>query len=148
LDRRQDNRDSRAAYYSFALFIYGFLVLIASITVFNIINSMNNSISGRIKRYGVMRAIGMTGMQLHRMVIAEAATYTICGCLAGLLISLPLHRLVFQMMISSRWGLVWQIPFRALAIIITITAVSTVLSVIPPIKRLNKMSVVDAVSAQ
>lgn len=148
LDRRKSNSDSKAAYYSFALFIYGFLVIIASITVFNIINSMNNSVSSRIKRYGVMRAIGMTGEQLQRMVIVEAATYAICGCLAGILVSMPMHRLIFQMMVTSRWGLDWQIPFTALAVIIAITTLSTVLSVIRPMKTLNKMSVVDIIGAQ
>ena len=147
-DRREVNTGAKAAYYSFALFIYGFLVIIASITVFNIINSMNNSISNRINRYGVMKAIGMTGKQLHHMVIVEAATYAICGCLAGLMIGLPIHKLIFQMMITSKWGINWQVPVGMLAIIIGITIVSTVLSVIRPVKTLNKMSVTDIVNAQ
>ncbi|WMJ89669.1 ABC transporter permease [Anaerocolumna sp. MB42-C2] len=147
-DRREVNTGAKAAYYSFALFIYGFLVIIASITVFNIINSMSNSVSNRKNRYGVMKAIGMTGGQLHHMVIVEAATYAICGCLAGLIISLPIHRLIFQMLITSKWGLNWQVPFGTLAIIIGITILSTVLSVIRPVKTLNKMSVTDIVNAQ
>lgn len=147
-DQREVNTGAKAAYYSFALFIYGFLVIIASITVFNIINSMNNSVSNRKNRYGVMKAIGMTGKQLHHMVIVEAATYTICGCLAGLIISLPIHRLIFQMMITSQWGINWQVPLGTLVIIIGITILSTVLSVIRPVKTLNKMSVTDIVNAQ
>lgn len=147
-DRREANSGAKAAYYSFALFIYGFLVIIASITVFNIINSVNNSVSNRKNRYGVMKAIGMTGKQLHHMVIVEAATYAICGCLAGLIIGLPIHKLIFQMMITSKWGLNWQVPFGTLAIIIGITILSTVLSVIHPVKTLNKMSVTDIVNAQ
>jgi putative ABC transport system permease protein len=147
-DRREVNTGAKAAYYSFALFIYGFLVIIASITVFNIINSMNNSVSNRKNRYGVMRAIGMTGKQLQHMVIVEAATYAICGCMAGLIISLPIHRMIFQMLITSKWGLNWQVPFGMLAIIIGITILSTVLSVIRPVKTLNKMSITDIVNSQ
>ncbi len=147
-DQREVNTGAKAAYYSFALFIYGFLVIIASITVFNIINSMNNSVSNRKNRYGVMKAIGMTGKQLHHMVIVEAATYTICGCLAGLIISLPIHRQIFHMMITSQWGINWQVPFGTLLTIIGITVLSTVLSVIRPVKTLNKMSVTDIVNAQ
>lgn len=147
-DQREINAGAKAAYYSFALFIYGFLAIIASITVFNIINSMNNSVSNRKNRYGVMRAIGMTGKQLHHMVIVEAATYTICGCLAGLVISLPIHKLIFQMIITSQWGVNWQVPLKTLAIIIGITILSTFLSVIRPVIILNKMSVTDVVNAQ
>ena len=146
-DQREVNTGAKAAYYSFALFIYGFLVIIASITVFNIINRMNNSVSNRKNRYGVMKAIGMTGKQLHHMVIVEAATYTICGCLAGLIISLPIHRQIFQMMVTSQWGIKWHVPFGMLAIIIGITILSTVLSIIHPVKTLNKMSLTDIINA-
>ncbi|MDK2809038.1 MAG: putative transport system permease protein [Clostridiales bacterium] len=109
---------------------------------------MNNSISNRKNRYGVMKAIGMTGKQLHHMVIVEAATYAICGCLAGIITGLPIHRLIFQMMITSQRGLSWQVPFGTLTIIIGITILSTVLSVIRPVQTLNKMSVTDIVNAQ
>lgn len=67
---------------------------------------------------------------------------------AGLIIGLPVHRLIFQMMITSKWGLNWQVPFGMLAIIIGITILSAVLSVIRPVKILNKMNVTDIVNAQ
>lgn len=42
-----------------------------------------------------MRAIGMSGKQLHRMVIAEASTYTVCGCLRGLFFRPALAQIYF-----------------------------------------------------
>ncbi|MHB8126831.1 MAG: ABC transporter permease [Desulfitobacteriaceae bacterium] len=147
-DRRQSNEEARAAFYSFAIFIYGFLVILASITVFNIINSMNTSVSGRMNQYGVMRAIGMSGKQLHRMVIAEASTYTVCGCLAGCFLGLPLHRFIFHAMITSRWGLPWQPPFAALVVIVGIAVLATFLSVKGPVKKINQLDIVNVVNAQ
>lgn len=147
-DRRQSNEEAKAAFYSFAIFIYGFLVIIASITVFNIVNSMNTSVSSRMNQYGVMRAVGMSGKQLHHMVIAEAGTYTVCGCLTGCVLGLPLHRFIFRSMITSRWGLQWQPPIAALAIIIGIAVLATILSVIGPVKKINKMDIVNVVNAQ
>ncbi len=41
---------------SFALFLYGFLALIALITIFNIINCAAMSVSARMKQYGALRA--------------------------------------------------------------------------------------------
>ena len=55
--------------------LYGFLIIIALITVFNIFNSMNASVAARTRQYGVMRSIGMGTGQLYRMIAAEAATY-------------------------------------------------------------------------
>ena len=146
-DRRQSNDEARTAFYSFAIFVYGFLFIIASITVFNIINSINMSVTGRMNQYGVMRAVGMAGKQLHRMVIAEAAAYSICGCIAGCVLGLPLHRVIFQGMITSRWGLPWEVPYAALAAIAAITVLTALLSVIGPVKKINKMDIVNVVNS-
>lgn len=147
-DRRQSNAEGRAAFYSFAIFIYGFLVIIASITVFNIINSINASVAGRINQYGVMRAVGMSGPQLHRMVMTEAGTYAICGSLTGCVMGLPLHRFIFYAMITSHWGLQWQPPYAALTVIISIAVLATLLSVIEPVRKINKMDIVKVVNSQ
>ena len=95
-DRRSSNDEARGAYYSFALFVYGFLILIALITVFNIINSIAMSVSARIRQYGSMRAIGMSNRQLVRMIAAEAATYAICGSITGCVLGLPTHKFLYE----------------------------------------------------
>ena len=99
-DRRQSNQQSVGAYYSFALFIYGFLVVIALITVFNVVNSINMSVSARIRQYGAMRAIGMSNRQLIKMVTAEAAAYSIAGSIVGCMIGLCINRYLFVQMVS------------------------------------------------
>ena len=77
------NSSVRGTYYCFCLFIYGFLVLIALITVFNIINSITMSVAARTRQYGVFRAIGLSTRQLKKMIIAEACVYTITGSIIG-----------------------------------------------------------------
>lgn len=59
-DERMGNSNTRGAYYCFGLFIYGFLVLIALITLFNIINSIAMSVAAKMKQYGAFRAIGLS----------------------------------------------------------------------------------------
>ena len=51
------------------------LVLIALITIFNVMNSIAMSVAARMKQYGAFRAIGLTNRQLTRMIVAEAAAY-------------------------------------------------------------------------
>ena len=63
-DERMGNSSTMGTYYCFWLFIYGFLVLIAMITIFNIINSISMSVSARLKQYGAFRAIGVSMGQL------------------------------------------------------------------------------------
>ena len=50
-------------------------------------------------------------------------------------------------MITSRWGDEWQIPGTALAVILAVMALSAVLAVWGPARRIRNMSVVDTISA-
>ena len=147
-DRRQSNQQAIGAYYSYALFIYGFLVIIALITVFNVINSVSMSVSARMKQYGAMRAIGMSTRQLIRMVTAEAAVYSLAGSVVGCLIGLPMHRYLFEHMVTGRWGDPWNIPFANLILIVSLVILTAIIAVRGPSRRIHKMSIVDTISAQ
>lgn len=147
-DRRADNREAIGAFYSMALFIYGFLVVIALITTFNIINSVSMSVSARIKQYGAMRAIGMSNQQLVKMVKSETIMYSAVGSIVGCIVGLPLHKLLFEEMITSYWGDPWQIPLGALGMIVAIVIISSIFAVHGPAKRIYNMSIVDTINAQ
>lgn len=65
-DERMGNESTRGIYYCMWLFIYGFLAVIAFITVFNIINNISLSVTARVKQYGAFRAIGLSMKQLTK----------------------------------------------------------------------------------
>jgi putative ABC transport system permease protein len=147
-DKQQDNRDIRTAYNAMMVFVYGFLIVIALVALINIINTVNASVSSRMNNYGVMRAVGMSGRQLKRMVTAEAASYAITGSIVGCLIGQLLHKLLFRLIIESIWGEAWQPSFAVLAVTVIIAILTTFTAVISPTKKLQKMSIVNVVNAQ
>jgi putative ABC transport system permease protein len=89
----------------------------------------------------------MSDRQLVKMVTAEAATYALAGSIAGCVIGLPLHKLLFASMITSRWGDPWFIPFDSIGIIVSIVIATAILAVRGPAKRIRKMSIVDTIGA-
>lgn len=147
-DRRASNSEVRAAYYSFALFVYGFLAIVALIAAFNIINSVGMSVSARLRQYGAMRAIGTSVRQLKSMVAAEVAAYLICGLLTGVAFGLPLHYVLYREMITNRWGDPWRLPAVEFCVIAAVMIVSAVISMVGPVRRINQMSIVETISAQ
>ena len=147
-DERMGNSSTMGTYYCFWLFVYGFLVLIALITVFNIINSIALSVSSRSKQYGSFRAIGLSTGQLRKMIVAEAFTYTIIGGIVGTILGLLSNKVLFEMLISYKWGDTWTIPLKELGIILLIVVLSAIVAVYGPIKRIHNMSIVDTISAQ
>lgn len=147
LDLQQRNNEIRTGYFAMAVFVYGFLMVIAFVALINIINTVNASVSSRISNYGVMRAVGMSGRQLKKVIIAEAAAYAITGSILGVVLGLMLHRFFFGILITSNWGQLWQPPVEVLLLTVLASLLTTVIAVIAPAKKLVKMSIMNVVNA-
>lgn len=145
-DRREDDSVNYSSYWVIRLAAYGFLVIIALITVLNIMNSISMSVFARIKQYGAMRAVGMGNGQVTRMIAAEAATYAVCGTALGMIFGLLVHYQFYKRMILAHFGGSWTIPVGSLAIILLLVLVSCVLAVYAPAKRMRDMAITDTIN--
>lgn len=145
IDRR-DEAD-RSTFWAFSLFIYGFLVIIALITVLNIINSIAMSVSARTRQYGAMRAVGMDSRQLTRMIAVEAVTYAACGSIVGIMIGLPLHKLLYDRLITAHFPYYsWEFPSLALMIIILFIVCASMCAFITPARRICRLPITETIN--
>ena len=103
-------------------------------------------LAARMKQYGVLRAVGLSGKQLARMITAEATTYAVTGSVFGTVIGLALNYLLFSKLVSFNWGNAWSFPFGELLIILAVIAVSVILAVHKPIKRIREVPIVESIS--
>lgn len=147
-DSRLNNAEVKGAMYSFQLFVFGFLGVIALICAFHITNSIAMSVSARLRQYGAMRAVGMDSGQCLKMVAAEAVAYGVWGVLAGCAAGLPLNQFCFDKLITFRWGTEWYFPVVPLCVIVAVVLGSLVFAVYGPAKRIREMPVVDIISGR
>jgi len=145
-DQRQLNQESNGTFWMTRLLVYGFLFIVAMITVFYIINSISMNVSAKMKQYGAMRAIGMSVNQLTKMIAVEAVTYVVCGCMAGCIVGLPLHYLIIQKLVTNHTGVSWSIPVTAMIVIFLVVFGSAGLAVYAPAKRIKKMEIIDTIN--
>lgn len=148
LDLQQHNNEVRTGYHAMAVFVYGFLIIIAFVALINIINTVGASVSNRMNNYGVMRAVGMSGRQLKKIIVAESSAYAIIGCFAGSVFGVGFHYIFYNLLITSNWGQLWKPPLIVLTITIFCTLLTTFLSVYFPAKKIENMSIVSVVNAQ
>ena len=146
-DRREINTETNSTYLAFSVLVYGFLVMVAMITVFHIINSISMNVIARRRQYGMMRAIGMDSDQLRQMITAESLGYGISGCLVGCAAGLPLHAWFYRTVISNYWGIAWQIPWKQLLIIVSVVLCSAFVAARGPVRRIMSMPVTEAVGS-
>lgn len=143
-----DNRenDTHGTYTAFLVCVYSFLVVIALVTILNVVNSISMSVSARVRQYGAMRAVGMSQKQLARMVTAEALTYASLGCAAGLAIGLAFSKWLYGFLVTSHYPYAqWHLPTVQLMIIAGFFALSVAAGIRKPIRRLKQMSITETI---
>ena len=145
-DLRESNRQDRGTYYAARIVLYGFLAIIGSISLLNIINSISMSVSARMKQYGILRAIGMDDAQLKRMVSAEAGTYAVSGLVVGIALGLVLNRMLYTRLITHYFGAAWQVPWGCLAVIVIVVLAAVVLAVYNPVRRILMQPITATIS--
>lgn len=140
------NKGNNAEFWAFRLVVYAFLAIIVLMAALNIINSTSMSVSARTKQYGAMRAVGMDGRQLTKMIVAEVFTYAIFGCIIGCVLGLLLNKMIFEAFITPYFGEIWHIPVAEIIIILLIIFASSVAAIHAPAKRMRNMAITTTIS--
>lgn len=135
----------QSTYWAFHLVVYAFLIVIAGITILNIINSISMSVSARMKQYGILRAIGMDDAQLKRMI---CRSWHLCGVglVVGIALGLVLNRKLYILLITHYFGAAWQVPWGCLAVIVVVVLAAVVLAVYNPVRRILMQPITATIS--
>lgn len=145
----QDKREQRTGgtYLAFVFCVYGFLGIIMLVTILNIVNSISMSVSTRIRQYGAMRSVGMSGHQIVKMIAAEATTYAVCGCVVGSAVGLLANQIFYKKLITDHFPYsVWCLPMTSLLVIVVFAIVAAGISVYGPAKRIKNISVTETIN--
>ena len=145
-DMRERNRQDAATYPATRFVACSFLAIIAMITFFHIVNSISMSASARMKQYGAMRAVGMDGGQLTRMILAEALTYSVSGLIVGYTAGILVSRFLYIRLITRYFGNNWELPVNIIIISAAFDLFSAAAAVYIPARRIRKTSVTETIS--
>ena len=145
-DLRQSNQEDAATYLAAQIVLYSFLAIIAIITLFHIINSISMSVTARIRQYGAMRAVGMDGSQLARMITAEALTYAVSGLVVGCAGGLLLSRYLYVRLITAYFGTTWSLPIPLLCMVVVFDLGAAFLAAYAPSKRIRHLAITDTIN--
>ena len=102
-----------------------FAVILAFIAMANVFNTVTNSLILRRREFAVMKSVGLSNRQFRAMVAEECAAWCIRGLVPGVLLSLFVSFLLWQVISGSMTGLAFTLPWSyvALAAAMTVAAV-------------------------
>ncbi|MPL97783.1 hypothetical protein SDC9_43978 [bioreactor metagenome] len=129
-----------------AVFVYGFVAVIAFISILNIINTMQTSVSSKTRYLGVMRAVGMSGRQLGRMIAAESAAYCVVGAASGCVLGMLLQKALIKYFLTSA-KVVWHFPLTEVVLVFVVCILVAGISILRPLKKVRGMAISEAIGS-
>ncbi len=123
----------------------GFLGLAILIAFIGIVNTMALSIFERTRELGLLRAVGMTRNQMHKMVRWEAAIVSAVGALLGAVVGIVFGILVVVATPDYVLNNL-AVPWLSLALLVIVAALAGLIAGFLPARRAGKLDVLDAIS--
>jgi putative ABC transport system permease protein len=107
---------------------------------------MNTSVASKKQYLGVLRAVGMSGGQLDKMVFMEAATYSLLGSIVGCILGIALQKTLITNLLSE-YQITWQFPSVQIGLILVVVLLVTAVAVIGPLKRIKAQGVTEVIGS-
>lgn len=138
-------RMMRSFYTLVAIFLYGFITVIALIGVTNIFNTITTNMNLRRREFAMLKSIGMTKKEFHRMIRLESFFYGVKSLVIGIPIGCVLSYLIYKALTGGDLVIRYQLPM--MAILISIFAVFVLIFVIMrySIKKINHQNTIETI---
>lgn len=124
-----------------------FAVILALIAMANVFNTVTNSLILRRREFAVMKSVGLSNRQFRAMVAEECVAWCIRGLIPGVLLSLLVSFLLWQVISGSMTGLAFTLPWNYVALAAAMTVVAVGASVAYGMHRCRADNVVEALRA-
>lgn len=133
----------RGIYTLVAIFLYGFIAVIALIGITNIFNTITTNMNLRRSEFAILKSIGMTTKEFNRLINLETIFYSVKSLLIGIPLGVIISYLIFMAFNSGDMVLQYELPLGG--IIISITAVFILVYVIMKysIKKVNNQNIIE-----
>lgn len=141
----EDAKMMDSFYTLVAIFLYGFITVIALIGVTNIFNTITTNMNLRRREFAMLKSIGMTKKEFNRMIRLESFFYGMKSLIIGIPIGCVLSYLIYKALVSGTLIIKYQLPISA--IIISAIAVFLLITTIMKysINKINKQNIIETI---
>lgn len=140
-------RDSQLAQVNQTLgLMYVLLLFAVIIALIGIVNTLALSIYERTREIGLLRAVGMTRVQLRRMIRDEAVIVAVFGSLLGLVIGIGFGGAIVHSLHDQ--GISLTVPVGQLIVFLILAGLAGLLAGWIPARRASRLDVLHAINAE
>jgi putative ABC transport system permease protein len=141
---------------AFASIMMVLVAVSAVIAAVGLVNLLTIGVVQRKRELGLLRAIGLTGAQVRRMVLLEALHITVAATVTGLVLGVAYGWIAAQSLLGSvpvlpdfePAGLVVPaVPWLPVVVIVVATALLTMIAAVAPTRLATRVAPVEALAA-
>lgn len=141
----KERKESKSLFTLIAIFLYGFIIVIALIGITNIFNTITTSIELRSREFATLKSVGMTKREFNRMVSLESIFYGTKSLLIGIPIGSLLSYLIYKALMDGNMEFSYSYPI--VAVVISIVAVFILVTAIMKysMRKINKQNTIETI---
>lgn len=126
--------------------LFGLVAIIAVIGVLNLVNTMVTSIIARKKEIGMLQAIGLSNIEMKKMLQIEGLYYSITSIIVTMLLGTPLGYIAYRFLVNmGATYAVYKLPIVQFTIM-SVSIIVIQLAIIFVVQRkLKKDSIIDRI---
>ena len=124
--------------------LYALLAMAVIISILGIVTTLALSIHERTRELGMVRAVGMSRLQVGLMVVYESIITALIGAVLGMVLGIVFAALISSPLADEGFTLSYPIPILVLMLIVA--AIAGVLAAIAPAMRAAKLNVLEALA--
>lgn len=147
LSRAQYRDDQERAVDRFLAVTVALLLLAQLIAVLGIVNTLALSVFERTREVGLLRAVGMSAIQVRQMVRGEAAVIAALGSVVGMAVGVVWGWL-FTTALRSQGVTEFRIPVLQLAVFLVVALLASWLAAWFPARRASRLDVLAAIATE
>lgn len=125
------------------VFSYGFIVLMALISVANVFNTISTNVHLRRREFAMLKSVGMTKGGFNRMINYECIFYGLKALLYGLPVSAVVALLIVQAM-SNGIDTAFTFPWMSMGIAVVSVFVVVFATMMYAMSKVRKETIIDA----
>jgi putative ABC transport system permease protein len=144
IDMTKQKESAASITKQFSILLYGLVAVVSLIGALNIINTIATNLILRIREFGTLRAVGMSGRQMKFMIRIEAVLYGIWALLWGGTVGVILTRLMYSNVMQIQ-AIPWQFPWMNLFVSGTAAVILGLFSSAVPMKRVTEMNIIESI---
>jgi len=147
VDQSQFKQQIRDSINQLLYVVYALLGLAVIIAILGIVNTLALSVVERTREIGLLRALGMTRVQLWRSVSVESVAISVYGAVLGTVLGVGLG-VVLQRSLADQGIAVLGIPWTLLVTVLVLAAVVGVFAALLPAFRAARLDVLAAITTE